>query len=155
MDLQVLSQCGSTSNCLSRSVPEIHWHVAGSLSNQPTNKQTVPEKRLACSWDCKQPVNTVGTNEYLRAADPLVKRHLDVQPAVVVSVSPDCHSCSIVLTVIMQIYSYVSSSPSEGLLRMLMNTGEIGTSTRLTYLPTKLPANVQSVAICVTISRPM
>ena len=32
-------------NCLSRSVPEIHWHVAGTLSNQPTNKQTPgPEK---------------------------------------------------------------------------------------------------------------
>ena len=38
-DLQLLSQCGSTYNCLSRSVPEIHLHVAGTLSNQPTNKQ--------------------------------------------------------------------------------------------------------------------
>ena len=28
-----LSQCGSTQNCQSRSVPEIHWHVAGTLSN--------------------------------------------------------------------------------------------------------------------------
>ena len=26
-------------NCLSRSVPEIHSHVAGTLSNQQTNKQ--------------------------------------------------------------------------------------------------------------------
>ena len=33
-------KCGSTSNCLSRSVPEIHLLVAGTLSNQPTNKQT-------------------------------------------------------------------------------------------------------------------
>ena len=37
MDLQLLSQCGSTCNCLSRSAPEIHSHVAGTLSNQPTN----------------------------------------------------------------------------------------------------------------------
>ena len=37
--LQLLSQCGSTYNCLSRSVPEIHLHAAGTLSNQPTNKQ--------------------------------------------------------------------------------------------------------------------
>ena len=29
-------------NCLSRSVPEIHWHVAGSLSNQETNTQSLP-----------------------------------------------------------------------------------------------------------------
>ena len=35
-DLQLLSQCGSTKSCLSRSVPEIHWHVAGTLSNQQT-----------------------------------------------------------------------------------------------------------------------
>ena len=35
-DLQLLSQCGSTYNCLGRS--EIHWHVAGTLSNQPTKK---------------------------------------------------------------------------------------------------------------------
>ena len=40
MDLQLVSQCGSTSNCLCRSVREIHWHVAGTLSNQPTNKQS-------------------------------------------------------------------------------------------------------------------
>ena len=35
-DLQLLSQCGRTYNCLSRSVPEIHLHVAGTLSNQRT-----------------------------------------------------------------------------------------------------------------------
>ena len=29
----------STYNCLCRSVPEIHKHVAGTLSNQPTNNQ--------------------------------------------------------------------------------------------------------------------
>ena len=39
-DLQLLFQCGSTSNCLGRSVPEIHSHVAGTLSKQATNKQT-------------------------------------------------------------------------------------------------------------------
>ena len=32
--LQRLPQCGSTSTCLSRSGPEIHSHVAGTLSNQ-------------------------------------------------------------------------------------------------------------------------
>ena len=33
---QLLPQCGSTKNCLSRSIPEIHLHVAGTLSNQQT-----------------------------------------------------------------------------------------------------------------------
>ena len=33
LDLQLLYQCGSTYNCLCRSVPEIHSHVAGMLSN--------------------------------------------------------------------------------------------------------------------------
>ena len=48
--MQLLSQCGSTSNCLCRSVPEIHSHVAGTLSNQPTNKQTPPSHSvLGCS----------------------------------------------------------------------------------------------------------
>ena len=40
-DLQLLSQCGSMQNCLSRSIPEIHWHVDGTLSNQQTNKPWV------------------------------------------------------------------------------------------------------------------
>ena len=31
---QLVSQCGSTCSCLSRSGPEIHCHVAGTLSNQ-------------------------------------------------------------------------------------------------------------------------
>ena len=35
---KVLSQCGSTYTCLSRSVPEIHSHVAGTQSNQQTNQ---------------------------------------------------------------------------------------------------------------------
>ena len=35
-DLQLLSQCGSTYNDLSRFVPEIHQHVAETLSNQLT-----------------------------------------------------------------------------------------------------------------------
>ena len=46
MDLQLLSQCGSTSNCLCRSVPEIHSHVAGTLSNQPTNKNHLTSPHL-------------------------------------------------------------------------------------------------------------
>ena len=33
-DLQFLSQCGSTYNCLSTFTPEIHQHVVGTLSNQ-------------------------------------------------------------------------------------------------------------------------
>ena len=37
---------------LSRSVPEIHSHVAGMLSNQQTN-----ESPIACCWDVKQPTN--------------------------------------------------------------------------------------------------
>ena len=36
-DLNLLSQCSSTQNCLCRSVPEIHSHFAVTLSNQPTN----------------------------------------------------------------------------------------------------------------------
>ena len=35
LDMLLLAQCGSTYNCLSRSVPEIH--VAGTLSNKQTN----------------------------------------------------------------------------------------------------------------------
>ena len=38
-DQQLLSQCGSTYNCLSRSVPEIHYHVAWALSSEPKPKQ--------------------------------------------------------------------------------------------------------------------
>ena len=42
-DLQLLSQCGSTYNCLSSSVPEIYEHVARMLSNQqkPTTNQAI------------------------------------------------------------------------------------------------------------------
>ena len=36
-DLQLLSQCGSSYNCLLGSVNEIHLHVAGGLSNQNTS----------------------------------------------------------------------------------------------------------------------
>ena len=35
-DPQLLSQCGSTLNCLRRSVPEVHSHAAGTLSDQQT-----------------------------------------------------------------------------------------------------------------------
>ena len=34
-----VSQCGSTYKCLSRSFPETHLRVAGTLSKQPTNQQ--------------------------------------------------------------------------------------------------------------------
>ena len=38
-------------NCLSRSVPEIHSHVAGTLSNQPTNKQQSRDSnQQLCLW---------------------------------------------------------------------------------------------------------
>ena len=33
--MQLLSQCGSTDSCLTSSVPEILWFVAGMLSKQP------------------------------------------------------------------------------------------------------------------------
>ena len=36
-----VSQCGSTNNCLSRSVSEVHWHVAGTFNDQPTNQQAL------------------------------------------------------------------------------------------------------------------
>ena len=46
-DLQLLSQRGSTWNCLSRSVSEIHQHVAGTLSSQPTtDKQTAAGSKM-------------------------------------------------------------------------------------------------------------
>ena len=38
-DAQFASLCGRTYNCLSRSVPEIHLHVVGTLSNKQTNNQ--------------------------------------------------------------------------------------------------------------------
>ena len=46
-DLPRLSQCGSTYNCLSRSVPEIHWRVAGTLRDQKTTTTTTTT-RLNC-----------------------------------------------------------------------------------------------------------
>ena len=42
-DLQFLSQFANAHSCLRRSIPEIHWHVAGMLSN-----------RLITCWDVKQ-----------------------------------------------------------------------------------------------------
>ena len=38
LNLQLLSQFGSTHNSLSRSVPEIHWHVTRTFSKQATDK---------------------------------------------------------------------------------------------------------------------
>ena len=45
-DLQLLSQCGSSYKCLSRSVPEIHWHVAGTLCNQLTATSPISQTFL-------------------------------------------------------------------------------------------------------------
>ena len=44
-DLQLLFQCGSKYSCLSSSVPEIHCHVAGTFTNQPTTTVTWPAYR--------------------------------------------------------------------------------------------------------------
>ena len=49
--LQLLSQCGSTLNCLSRSVPEIHSHVAGTLSKQ-ASKQPTKSPRIHPQSSC-------------------------------------------------------------------------------------------------------
>ena len=49
MDRQLPSQCGSTKYCLSRSVPEIHWHVAGTLSYQQPTNQPVTSLRYELS----------------------------------------------------------------------------------------------------------
>ena len=45
-DLQLLSQCDSMCDCLSRCVPEIHWHVARMFSK--TNQQ----QQYPCCVDC-------------------------------------------------------------------------------------------------------
>ena len=39
--LKLLSQCGSTHNCLNRSIPAIGLHAAGTLSNQLTNNKFI------------------------------------------------------------------------------------------------------------------
>ena len=36
VDLQLLSQCGNSYSCLSRSIPAILWFVAGTFSNETT-----------------------------------------------------------------------------------------------------------------------
>ena len=41
IELQYLSQCGSTYNSLSRSFPEVHLHVAEMLFKQPRNYLSV------------------------------------------------------------------------------------------------------------------
>ena len=46
--LKLLSRCGSTYNCLSRSIPEIHSHVGGTLSKQQSPVPTLPG-----AWCCK------------------------------------------------------------------------------------------------------
>ena len=45
----LLSQCGSTQTCLSRSIPEIHYHVAGTLSKQ---QMTATCKKASQGWIC-------------------------------------------------------------------------------------------------------
>ena len=58
-DLQLLSQCGLTLNCPSRSVPEIHENVAGTLNNQqPTNNNPAYMCGSLCPADFS-PMNTV------------------------------------------------------------------------------------------------
>ena len=43
LDLQLLSQCDSTYDCLRRSAREVPWHVAGTLSNQQATCSRSPE----------------------------------------------------------------------------------------------------------------
>ena len=57
MDLQLLSQSGSTYNCLRRSVPEIHSHVAWTLSKQATNQQTYKQTKKPTKQTNKQKTN--------------------------------------------------------------------------------------------------
>ena len=59
--LQLLFQCGSTYNCLSRSVPKIHSHVAGTLSNQPT-KDTIDKVGAGVCDSWWQPNTTRSNN---------------------------------------------------------------------------------------------
>ena len=47
--MQLLSECGSTYNCLSSSVPEIHSYVAGTLSNQQTKNPFPSVSRFVIS----------------------------------------------------------------------------------------------------------
>ena len=64
LDLQYLSHCGSTYNFLSRSVPGIHSHVAGTLRKQASNQQplaahqclnrTFPEIQFVCCLDAEK-----------------------------------------------------------------------------------------------------
>ena len=61
-NLQLISLCGSTYNCLSRSVPEIHKRVAVTLSSQPTNQQTPVVFAQSCS--CNQQLRTGGLGTY-------------------------------------------------------------------------------------------
>ena len=48
-DLQLLSQGGSTHNCPSRSIPEIHCHAAGTLSYQQLPHACAGTDRLCVS----------------------------------------------------------------------------------------------------------
>ena len=48
--MQLLSQLGSVYNCLSRSIPEVHWHVAGTLSGQQTKTSTEDKTVHVFKW---------------------------------------------------------------------------------------------------------
>ena len=47
---KLVSQYGRTSNCLSRSVPEIHQHSTGTLSSRQTTTTTFVWSRSVASW---------------------------------------------------------------------------------------------------------
>ena len=61
MICKLLSQCGSMYNCLNISVPEIHWHVAGT-PRWPSGQENA--SRAGKSWDRSPlyPVTSVLTN---------------------------------------------------------------------------------------------
>ena len=65
LDPQQLSQCGSTCICLSRSVHEIQWRVAGTLSSQQTYPLSLSSDRGQrhtgdISWCYMSVINTGG-----------------------------------------------------------------------------------------------
>ena len=99
-DLQLLSQCDSTSNCLSRSVPEIHSHVAWTLSNQPSNNPCCPTmsrlQRRVLPTDLPTDFLEFVVRGFLRVLrfPPLLHR-LMVQP--MIHSSNKCHFISVKL----------------------------------------------------------
>ena len=64
-NLQLLSQCGSTYNWLRRSVPEIHKHVSGMLSNQQTTQRLFHMSATCYKTDWKNVVFTTQESKNL------------------------------------------------------------------------------------------